>query len=88
MVGTTAAIGSSSTERFVPSIQGELENTMSALILISAALSTLVLSIVLSGMLVLAIKDMVHAFSDKMTLPLGGVYNGNVRKIQTLAPAA
>lgn len=61
---------------------------MSVLILISAVLSTLTLSIVLSGMLVLTIKDLVHAFSDKLALPLGSVYNANVRKIKTLATVA
>lgn len=61
---------------------------MSALILISAALSTLVLAIVLSGMLILAIKDLVHAFSNKLTLPKGSVYNRNARKIRTLATVA
>ncbi|HET9235778.1 MAG TPA: hypothetical protein VFO10_00925 [Oligoflexus sp.] len=61
---------------------------MSALILIAAALSTLVMSIVLSGMLILSIKDLVAAFSDKLTLPLGSVYHGKVRRIRAMATVA
>lgn len=45
---------------------------MSALILMSAVLSTLILAIVLSGMLVLSIKDLVQ----------------DARKIQTLTKVA
>lgn len=61
---------------------------MSALILVAAALSTLLLSIVLSGMLILAIKDFAAAFSDKPALPLSNVYHGNVRRIHAVVTVA
>jgi hypothetical protein len=89
MIGTTAAMGSLVNGNIsFHCFKENWRNTMSALILISAVLSTLVLSIVLSGMLILAIKDLVHAFSNKLTLPLGSLYKGTARKIQTLAPVA
>ncbi len=61
---------------------------MSTLILVAVTLSTLVLAVIVSGIFVLAIKDLVHAFSNNQALPSRSASKGKIGRIHAVPSVA
>lgn len=61
---------------------------MSTLIIIAVTLSTLVLAVTVSGIAILSIKDLVHAFSNNQALPANSASKAKLGRIQVMPSVA